>query len=504
MAAPGRRGIAAAMATLLAVAALAGFQPVALGVAGGEPSAGVTPSTAAPGEAVTLTGSGWPAATSLVARMYEAGNFGGPSAPLGMAFSVDASGGFAARGSVPVTLFGPGSRANLTVVPGSYIIVVSSGPGSSVSVPFTVGAPARGALLWGEVAFDLNGNGRRDPTDLPSGWTVAVAVSSPTRDAQPLRPMADARGRYQLHPIEPGSYVVTARAQFQSADWSGSATVEAREGQVARADLLLRPDPPTVDSGRHFPQSGFSVDNDAFWDYFIHRGGIRTLGYPISRTFQFQGHPTQFFQRVVLQEMPGGEVQRLNLLDPDLLPYTRINGSQFPSVMEEVKTATPRADAPDYDTRIIEFVRQYAPDELNGEKVGFFDAFTGTVTCQDAFPEGPCRPELLPLLNLEIWGAPTSRPTRDPSNARFIYLRFQRGILHYQGLDAHGNPITEGILLGDWFKSLITGRNLPPDLEAQAQAVNSPYLRQYNPNAPNWVDRPEQLPATNLAFAFEP
>ena len=111
---------------------------------------------------------------------------------------------------------------------------------------------------------------------------------------------------------------------------------------------------------------------------------------------------------------------------------------------------------------------------------------------------------MVPLLNLEIWGTPTSRPTPDPGNGEFVYLRFQRGILHFQGHDGQGNPITEGILLGDWFKSLITGRNLPADLEAQALAEGSPFLRQYDPGKPRWVADPARLLDTDMTLAFEP
>jgi hypothetical protein len=107
------------------------------------------------------------------------------------------------------------------------------------------------------------------------------------------------------------------------------------------------------------------------------------------------------------------------------------------------------------------------------------------------------------LLNLEMLGAPTSNPMPDPTNSNFIYLRFQRGILHFQGCDAQGNPITEGILLGDWFKSVITGKNLPADLEAEAKADNSPFLRQYDPSKPGWAANPTRLPDTDLTFAFE-
>ena len=58
------------------------------------------------------------------------------------------------------------------------------------------------------------------------------------------------------------------------------------------------------------------------------------------------------------------------------------------------------------------------------------------------------------------------------------------------------------ILLADYFKSIITARNLPADLAAQA--ATSPYLAQYCPGSPGWVWRPLQLRDTDLTFAFEP
>ncbi len=493
--------VAVALATLIGAAWLLSDAPGAR--AETSPSLEVDPPSAAPGESVTLRGSGWPAGTTLTSHMYD------PSIPerssfLGTAFQVDANGCFSTQGTIPNTLFGGGSRGHITVVPGSYTIDVTGGDNLSASVPFTVGAPTGGSLLWGQVVFDTNGNGQLDQNDSRAGEFTGVSIAGPTPAGSISAARTDSHGRYLMMPIEPGSYTVSGHGQYQSSNWTGSVSVEVQAGQVARADLLLRLSNPPSKPERYFKETGFSIDNDAFWDYFTHRGGIRTLGYPVSRTFQFQGYPTQFFQRLVLQEVPGQGVQRLNLLDPGLLPYTHINGSQFPPVVEEVKQATPRVDEPDYDTRVIDFVRRFAPNEFKGQRTGFFDAFVGTVTMQDAFPDGSGDTSLLPLLNLEIWGVPTSNPTPDPNNSNFVYLRFQRGILHYQGNDAQGNPITEGILLGDWFKSLITGRNLPADLEAEARADSSPYLRQYDPNSPGWVARPEQLPNTNLSFAFEP
>src|SRR3954462_11499431 len=98
---------------------------------------------------------------------------------------------------------------------------------------------------------------------------------------------------------------------------------------------------------RYFQDTGFRIDNDKIWDYFSKRGGKRTFGLPTSRTFQFLGLPTQFFQRHVLQVTPGG-VQTLNLLDEGLLPYTAIAGSTFPAVDPSILAAAPKAGSPTY------------------------------------------------------------------------------------------------------------------------------------------------------------
>ena len=66
-----------------------------------------------------------------------------------------------------------------------------------------------------------------------------------------------------------------------------------------------------------------------FAEYFRLRGGVRILGFPISRSFTLEGFEVQFFQRVVLQ-LQGGQVNRLNVLDPGIMPMTRANQSQFP------------------------------------------------------------------------------------------------------------------------------------------------------------------------------
>jgi virginiamycin B lyase len=248
---------------------------------------------------------------------------------------------------------------------------------------------------------------------------------------------------------------------------------------------------------RYFDQTGFRIDNDVFWDYFNKRGGLRTFGYPVSRTFTLMNSTVQFFQRAIMQLAPDGSARTMNVLDPGMMPYTKINGSTFPAPDAGIAAAAPQPGSPNYDTRILDFVRSYAPDQFEGLNVNFYQAFQNTVTLQDAYPQGGGNPALLPLLNLELWGVPTSRPQRDPTNGNFVYLRFQRGIMHYDATSGY----TQGLLLADYLKAIITGQNVPADLDAQAQG--SPFYHQYNSSKPNWVDRPDQLPNTNLFYAFE-
>ena len=144
------------------------------------------------------------------------------------------------------------------------------------------------------------------------------------------------------------------------------------------------------------------------------------------------------------------------------------------------------------------FIKRVAPDTWNGMPVGFYTLFSTTVPVDVAFTGQTANPDQVTLLNLEIWGLPTSNPATDPNNGGFVYQRWQRGIMHFRA----EVPVTEGILVGDYFKSVITGRNLPPDLAADMQG--SRYLGQYSPGSPGWTARPAELPSTDMTGAFEP
>jgi polysaccharide biosynthesis protein PslG len=222
---------------------------------------------------------------------------------------------------------------------------------------------------------------------------------------------------------------------------------------------------------RFFEQTRFRVDRDAFWDFFQKRGGVRTFGYPVSREFTFFGCQTQLFQRLAMQQCGDQGVGTLNVLEEGLLPYNHFQGTTVPLPDPAMIAAAPLASDPAFGTKAIDFVRASAPESFDGESVRFFSTFQSTVGLGDAFPQGGGDSNLLPLLNLQLWGLPTSKPAYDPNNHEFIYLRFQRGVMHYD----KGCHCTQALLLTDYLKSVLTGQLLPDDLAAQA--ADSPLLR---------------------------
>jgi hypothetical protein len=244
---------------------------------------------------------------------------------------------------------------------------------------------------------------------------------------------------------------------------------------------------------RYFSQTGFRIDNDVIWDYFNRRGGVPEFGYPTSRTFLFQGFMVQFFQRQIVQINPSnGQARLLNILDAGLLPFTNFNGSVFPAADSALVASAP---SPTDQPATLAWVKQHAPDTFNGTSVNFYQTFANTVSAQTAFPNGGDA-NLLPGIDLEMWGIPTSAPQYDPTNHNFVYLRFQRGIMHFDA----GCNCTQGILLADYLKSILTGQNLPPDVDSESRT--GPFYKQYDPSMPQSVHNPSLLPNTGMTNAF--
>lgn len=247
----------------------------------------------------------------------------------------------------------------------------------------------------------------------------------------------------------------------------------------------------------YFSETGYRVGDAKFWQYFQARGGIRTFGYPVSRVFTLDGFKVQIFQRRVLQLGANGEVNQLNLLDQQYLPYTKFNNATVPATDNELLKGAPAPGAANYATGIIEYITANAPNAINTTNVNFLGTFRGSVSMAEAYPDGGGNSGLLQGIWLEMWGVPTSRPAADPANANFIFQRWQRGIMHYDA----ATGTTQGLLLGDYFKSLLTGQNLPADLADQAKA--SPYLAKYDNSQATGIKAGQTLANANLKDAFE-
>jgi hypothetical protein len=290
------------------------------------------------------------------------------------------------------------------------------------------------------------------------------------------------------------------RALRHVRDWSpvvALAVALVLGGLLGHSSLATaQPSGPGLDPG-FFPATGYRIGSPAVLDYFQHRGGVRTFGYPVSNEFPLLGQRVQIFQRHVLQETPDGTVSTTSILDPNFLPITHIDGLSLPAADPELLGAAPVPGSDDYSAQALSFVSVYVPDEWNGLAVNFQSTFANSVTCADAFGDDPCEEAQLPALALELWGLPTSLPTTDPLNADFVYQRFQRGIMHF----SRATGFTQGLLLGDWFKRIMIGVDLSADISTEVR--KSRFFAQYAPSRPLALDRPNDLPDTSLAQAFQ-
>ncbi|MDQ6670305.1 MAG: hypothetical protein M3069_06070 [Chloroflexota bacterium] len=264
---------------------------------------------------------------------------------------------------------------------------------------------------------------------------------------------------------------------------AGTATAGATQAPSATATPgVVQPAPAVTHDAQYYVQTGFRVDDQAV-SFFQSRGAVDTFGYPISRLFTFLGCPVQMYQRLIIQLCPGAGPQLINLLDPDIFPYTRVNGSVFPTPDNQLKARTPAVGSADY-ANILTFIQSVTPDTNNGQPVNFWQTFTARG-------------------GLEILGAPISQPQPDPTNNSFIYMRFQRVILHFHPT-LGGGTITEPLLLADYLKQIILGPNapsLPQDL--QQQASSSRFYGQYCRGGTRWLCRPDALGGSDFTFAFE-
>ncbi len=435
------------------------------------PNTALTLSTnnALPGAQVTANGSGFQSGETVDVLM-NGQNVGSPTVANNGTFSLSFAVPSFAPGQYGVTATGRASdktaSTNFTVNQGGATLTFNpteAPPGTSLTVTGAGFKPGESVTLSfngpnvGTATADTNGN---------VTWTFTIPST-----------------------LGAGQYGVTATAATSGQVVNATYTLTAGATAVPTAQPTAAPGatttptpgavpnaPAMVHDERYFSQTGFRIDDDTIWAFFQQYGGIETFGYPTSRMMTFLGCPVQMFQRQIIQVCQGQGAALINLLDPEIFPYTQVNGSTFPAPDTTMKNNTPQVGSPTYGADILNFINMNVPDTFSGQPVNFLQHFNSTG-------------------GLTIWGAPISQPAPDPSNANFIYQRFQRGIMHY--IAGTG---TESILLADYLKAILMGQNVPADL--QQQSHESRYYAQYCPGNAQWLCRPSELPGTDLTFAF--
>jgi hypothetical protein len=415
-----------------------------------------------PGESVEVTFNGQSVGSPLV---NDGGSFSlsfsVPSVQPGQygVLAKGAASGFTATsaftvhlGSAALSFSAPQAApaASLTVTGGGFQ------PGETVQMWFngaTVGADAadtKGIVAVTFVvptlaagAYDVTATGQTSNVTVTSSYTVLAAIPSAVADA-----------------------AATAAPAPTAAPAATAVPAPASNGNA----------PAVVHDDRYFSQTGYRIDNDEVWNFFQQYGGVGTFGYPTSRMMTFLGCPVQMFQRHIIQDCAGQGAALINLLDPEIFPYTQVNGSTFPAPDSTLKNNTPQVGVPTYAEDINTFIQGNVPDQFNGAQVNFLQTFNA-------------------LGGLTIWGAPISKPAPEPTNPNFVYQRFQRGIMHF--IAGSG---TQSILLADYLKAIIMNENVPPDLLQQSRETR--FFNQYCPGQTMSVCRPGELPGTDLTFAF--
>jgi len=436
------------------------------------PTLTMSPTKAAAGASVTANGTGF--------RGGETVDVSFNGQPVGEPTAGD-NGSFALTFAVP------------SVAPGDYgVLAHGRGSNASASTGFTVQLGA--ATLTFSVnqaapgtAITINGTG------FQPGENVDLHFNGPAIGTVTADTSGNVTMPFTIPQLTAGTYTATATGATSNREVNANFTVLAGPAPAATAAPTAEPAQPTatpapapqpapnapalVHDERYFGQTGYRVESDQVWAFFNQYGGISAFGYPTSRTVTFLGCPVQFFQRQIIQVCPSQGAALINMLDPEIFPYTRVNGSVFPGPDDALKANTPPVSDPQYSEKINAFVTANVPDSWNGMQVNFNQTFNN-------------------LGGLTIWGAPISTPQADPTNPNFVYQRFQRGIMHFTAPST-----TESVLLADYLKASLMNQNVPGDLLQQSN--ESRFFNQYCPGNAGWLCRPGALAGTDLTFGFE-
>jgi hypothetical protein len=293
----------------------------------------------------------------------------------------------------------------------------------------------------------------------------------------------------------------TARREHNQERRMRATQLVLRVAVMITAVAMIRATTPSVGAAaqtdqRFYPESGYRVDNDQIWSYFSQKGGPRSFGYPISRTFRLFGLPTQIFQRHVMQVDPQAGVVVVNLVDAQWMPYTTIGWTAVPPYDQSLTSTAPAPGSADWVDDMLAYVKAALPDTFEGAPTNFYQTFAQTIAAYDPSITDPTAQAIAVLQNLDVWGIPVSRAMRDPGNPGDIVVRLERGIFRFRT----SCSCTEPLPLGAAFKGLITGSELLADLEQQRK--DSPFLRQYDLETHTGPYRAWELHETDLHYAF--
>ncbi len=387
------------------------------------------------------------------------------------------SGPVAANATAAILIAGNNGEFSGTLAPGQAVWYRAyyGNPGADMTINISVAPTADNADLNVYTGTDINNLGptQQGGSQVRNGNTISRHVNFPNSQYVYFSLANNSSNTSNVQAYGGGL------SPFTTPPPTVTPTSAATSTATAAPTATPVPVPALTHDSQYYAQTGFRIDNSML-SYFQSKGGVDTFGFPISRAFTFLGCPVQMFQRLIIQMCPGAPPALINLLDPEIFPYTRVNGSVFPSPDDQIKQQTPAVGSPNYATTIMPYIQSVVPDTFMGQPVNFWQTF---------MKQGA----------LEVLGAPISKPQPDPSNSNFIYQRFQRVILHYRaGIG------TESLLLADYLKQIMLGPNapnLPQDL--QQQASGSKFYSQYCKGGTRWLCRPNDLPNTDLTFAFE-
>ena len=276
--------------------------------------------------------------------------------------------------------------------PGDYAVLAkgrNSGLAATTSFTIEQGPPAL-AFSAPQAApgtsLTIMGTGFK-PGETVMTWFNGATVGSETADTKGAFSAV-----YVVPTLAPGPYDVTATGETSNLALTVSYTVLAGGAPAPTAAATPAPAaapaatpvpapaqagvaPAIIHDDRYFSQTGYRIDDDNVWGFFNQYGGLSTFGYPVSRMMTFLGCPVQMFQRQIIQVCAGSGAALINMLDPDIFPYTQVNGSTFPAADNTLKANTPPVSSATYSADISAFVAANVPDTFSGQPVNFQQTF---------------------------------------------------------------------------------------------------------------------------------